>query len=168
LLSVALHEMGHAYIAWRYKVAFDQITLSHYSFVRLLSDSTDPDTLIRIALAGPLAGILPGIVFFFADLSWYGTYDIWSWLTRSIICIADILQFLPVHPLDGGHIYDARLKKRLGDEAEALIKERDQRIRRSMSSVVRWLFPIFKILFALLMIIVCALIYLFIREMYVG
>jgi len=165
ILSTALHEISHTHTALKNGVKPECINLSiRKSYVHLPSASIAPDAMIKIALSGPVAGFSVGIVFFFIDLFCYPNYDALSWFARSLICIAELYQLLPFRPFDGGFIHDARLRKKLGAEgAEALIRERNQKVMSAAIRVRRVMLFIMKILLAILIIILCALLYLYAR-----
>ncbi len=162
VLSTALHEISHAHAALKNGVKPEYISLSmRKSYVHFQSDTIAPDSMIKIVLAGPAAGFSVGIIFFFVDLFCYPDYDALSWYARSLICIVELSQLLPFRPFDGGLIHDARLRKKLGAEgAEALIRERNQKIMSAATRARRVMLFIIKILSAVLIIILCALLYL--------
>ncbi len=165
LVSTALHEMSHAYVALKSGVKVEFIILSlKKSFARLSAEPTDPDIMIKVAIAGPLAGLSVGIVFFFVDLLYCRTYDIWSWFLRSLIYLGEIFQFMPIRPFDGGQIYRAHLRKKFGSGADKYIEEREYEVKRKLPTVQKVLLLILKFLLILLIIFVCLFIYLFMYE----
>lgn len=166
LVSTALHEMSHAYVAIKSGMKVESITLSpQKSFVRFPAEPADPDIMIKVAIAGPLAGLSVGIVFFFVDLLYYRTYDAGSWFVRSFICIVEIFQFMPIRPFDGGWVYREHLRKKFGPGAENYIEEQEYEVKRKLLTVQKALLLILKFLLILLVIdFVCLFIYLFMYE----
>jgi Zn-dependent protease len=110
MLSIVVHEMGHAFAARHYEKRVDEIIL--YALGGLCVHEggwLQPWKNIRIALAGPLFGFaLSGV---FAALFFTVGANA-PWLVRAILyeglwfnVAVNAINLLPIFPLDGGQIF---------------------------------------------------------------
>jgi Zn-dependent protease len=121
--SVVIHELCHSLVANHYKLPMKGITLFLFGGVAEMGDEPpSPKVEFRMAIAGPLASIVLGLIFFFisavgragpreimgvvAYLSWI------NWLVAGF-------NLIPAFPLDGGRILRAALWHWRGDLTRA-------------------------------------------------
>src|SRR5262249_52766149 len=117
LISVMVHELGHALMVKRYGIE-PQITL--YALGGLTRFQPSPTLRRRdhvlISLAGPFAGfLLGGLVIaavrlwprYFEDLSLLGAFALWRLLVVNFAW--GVVNLLPVLPFDGGHVLEHAL-----------------------------------------------------------
>lgn len=131
LVSVLLHELGHAVAARSEQIKTHDILVSLIGgAARLEQIPEDPKKEIKIAFAGPLVNLLlftlmaiPLLVFFlfgqfrldlsYTDLTKPGVF-------LSLVAISNLLLFLfnliPAFPMDGGRIFRALLARRMSRE----------------------------------------------------
>lgn len=125
LLSLAAHELAHAFVARRYGVRVGSITLWMLGGVAELQDEPpDARAELRIAGVGPLTSAAAAAVFAGAWTAGAaaGAPAVMTaalgWLTASNALIA-LFNLLPGAPLDGGRVLHALLWRRRGDRASA-------------------------------------------------
>ena len=112
LISVVLHELGHALAAQRYGIGTVHITMYPFGGVAAIKDMPeDPDQELVIALAGPAVN--------FALVAVFG----WAWALfggRILIAmiglnlVMGLFNLIPAFPMDGGRVLRALLAKRMG------------------------------------------------------
>jgi Zn-dependent protease len=114
-VSVALHELGHAWAAMRYDIKVDSITL--WLLGGLASLSEMPKEWNRefwIAIAGPITSVLIGLACYAALItlpaSAQVTVFIVGWLAVTNLFLA-AFNMLPAFPMDGGRILRALLAR---------------------------------------------------------
>lgn len=117
-LSVLLHELGHSYIALRYRIPISQITLFIFGGVaHMREEPPHPRAEFLIAIAGPAVSVCIGL-FCLGSVELAGaTGDPTSW--RGLAMLGSLLGFvnlqlglfnlIPGFPLDGGRILRAGL-----------------------------------------------------------
>jgi len=103
--SVAFHELAHSFVAQRYKISIESITLFIFGGVaQMKGEPPNPKAEFRIAIAGPLSSFFLSILFFF--LSWNTTVGIkalFSYLAQ-INFIIGVFNLIPGFPMDGGRV----------------------------------------------------------------
>lgn len=123
-LSVLGHELSHALMARAEGIEIDEIVLHPFGgLARLRSEPESPRAEFRIAVAGPAASFLIGIVSLAlvvpAMLANYPT----AGGVLLLLCAGNILlaifNLFPGYPLDGGRVLRAILWKRTGNIKEA-------------------------------------------------
>ncbi|MCY0944534.1 site-2 protease family protein [Streptomyces antarcticus] len=123
--SLLAHELAHAVVARRNKVAVDDIVLWLLGGVaRLRSEASTPAAELRIAGVGPLVSLALGVGFALAG--WLvGTAagpglasEALMWLAVINLLLA-LFNSVPAAPLDGGRLLRAFLWWRTGDRARA-------------------------------------------------
>jgi Zn-dependent protease/CBS domain-containing protein len=117
-LSVLLHELGHSYVALRYKIPIKQITLFIFGgMAHMGKEPPSPRAEFLIAIAGPLVSFTLGA----ACLG--GVMAVDSWVGRSgfqgLVVLGSLLgmvnvqlglfNLIPGFPLDGGRVLRAGL-----------------------------------------------------------
>lgn len=118
LVSVFLHELGHALVSLRAGIGVRQINLDALGgFTEMDREAPKPGTAAAIALAGPaVSAVLGGIGLAGLFLTTPGTL-IWQFAFQ--ICVANLLvavyNLLPGLPLDGGKALQAGIWAATGD-----------------------------------------------------
>jgi Zn-dependent protease len=123
-LSVLGHELSHALMARAEGIEIDEIVLHPFGgLARLRSEPESPRAEFRIAVAGPAASFLFGIVSLLlmvpAMLANYPTAGGVLLLLCAGNLLLAIFNLFPGYPLDGGRVLRAILWKRTGDIKEA-------------------------------------------------
>ncbi|RRR98696.1 M50 family metallopeptidase [Glycomyces terrestris] len=118
LLSVFLHELGHALVSLRAGIGVRRINLDALGgFTEMDREAPKPGTAAAIALAGPAVSLLLGL----AGLAGVAALDIGSlaWQLCFQVCVANLLvaayNLLPGLPLDGGKALQAGIWAATGD-----------------------------------------------------
>ena len=111
-ISVLLHELGHSFLARRFKVQVKRITLFIFGGVAEIKDEPpSAGAEFWIALAGPVVSfILAGIFYSFGQIS--ATRSA-LWVMLSYLALINFLlagfNLIPGFPLDGGRVFRAFL-----------------------------------------------------------
>jgi Zn-dependent protease len=118
--SVALHELGHSYVAKKYGVKIEKILLLPIGGVAMM-DNIPKEGEFRIAIAGPIVSIVLGILFIL--LSKFLDFDIlkigdniyYLFMTVGALNIMlGVFNLIPAFPMDGGRILRAILSNKFG------------------------------------------------------
>jgi Zn-dependent protease/CBS domain-containing protein len=120
--SVLLHELAHSYLAKRYGVNIESITLFLFGGVSSMEEMPrDPGQEAKMASAGPLTSLVIGAV----CLLIYGSLIAPSpalsgnpvyltiWILGAMNIILGIFNLLPAFPMDGGRVLRAFYAKRM-------------------------------------------------------
>ena len=121
LASIALHELGHSWVARREGIEVDSITLWLFGGVSQLKGRfASPGAEFRVAVAGPLVSILLGVIFVLIALAGPPTEvdGVAAWLGYINLILA-AFNLLPASPLDGGRVLHSILWRVKGDFAWA-------------------------------------------------
>jgi len=125
---VAVHELGHALVAWREGIRSKSVILLPIGGIAQYDETLPaPDSLwkreIRIALAGPLTSLLfgllcAGVIYPIAPTAQLGTWPFVqpANLLRSLVWINIYLaafNLLPAYPLDGGRVLRALFSRHM-------------------------------------------------------
>lgn len=118
--SILFHELGHAIIAQKRGAEVTGITVMLLGGVTKIKqrDIQNPTDAFQIALAGPVANIILGIVSIVVARLFNESLDavlIFSILGSANLFIA-AFNLIPTFPLDGGRILEAVLWRQLGRE----------------------------------------------------
>ena len=121
--GVLVHELCHSLIAKAKGIAIRSITLMIFGGISTMEEGTpDPRTELPMALAGPLASLVFGIVCglivyivpsFVSDTAWAGVLIFlfgYLGLLNIILCFFNLI---PAFPMDGGRVLRAWLAKRM-------------------------------------------------------
>jgi Zn-dependent protease len=135
VLSILLHELGHATVAIRNGIGIAGIDLWMFGGVaKMRKDADSPGVDFRIAVAGPVVTLLIAGVCFAIGSASVGAHEFWRVLTfqdpasAGTTLVADIcfinalllvFNLLPGLPLDGGRILRAIAWWRTGDRNRA-------------------------------------------------
>lgn len=114
-IGVAVHELGHAWVARRYDVQTSSITLWLFGGVAHLEHlPTEWDTEFWIAIAGPITSVLIGLVCYgglqAVPRSLPVTSFLLGWLALTNVSLA-VFNLLPAFPMDGGRVLRSLLAR---------------------------------------------------------
>jgi len=103
--SVAFHELAHSWVAQRYRLKIESITLFIFGGVaQLKGEPPHPRAEFWIAVAGPLSSFFLSALFFFLMMNTEGgPKALFSYLTR-LNLILGIFNLIPGFPMDGGRV----------------------------------------------------------------
>ena len=121
LASIALHELGHSWVARREGIEVDSITLWLFGGVSQLNGRfKSPGVEFRVAASGPLVSIGLGILFVLIAIAGAPSAvdGVAAWLGYINLILA-AFNLLPAAPLDGGRVLHAALWRAKGDFAWA-------------------------------------------------
>lgn len=115
-VSVTLHELGHSWVALRYGLEIESITLWILGGIAALR--TIPREWNRefwIAIAGPITSVLVGILCWVGVLAIPRSFPVVQFIVGWLAIVNIILagfNLLPAFPMDGGRIFRAILARR--------------------------------------------------------
>jgi Zn-dependent protease len=121
LASIALHELGHSWVARREGIEVDSITLWLFGGVSQLKGRfASPGAEFRVAVAGPLVSIVLGVLFVLIAVAGAPSEvdGVAAWLGYINLLLA-AFNLLPAAPLDGGRVLHSVLWRAKGDFAWA-------------------------------------------------
>lgn len=103
--SVAFHELAHSFVAKRYKISIESITLFIFGGVaQMKGEPPHPKAEFRIAIAGPLSSFFLAALFFILTAnSTGGVRALFAYLAQ-INLIIGIFNLIPGFPMDGGRV----------------------------------------------------------------
>ncbi|MDZ7701186.1 MAG: site-2 protease family protein [Halobacteriales archaeon] len=114
-VSVTVHELGHSWVALRYGIEIESITLWILGGMAALK--TIPREWQRefwIAIAGPITSVLLGAVIYVAMLAIANSFQVLGFVLGWLALVNVILaafNLLPAFPMDGGRIFRALLAR---------------------------------------------------------
>ncbi len=120
-VSVLLHELGHSYVALKYRVPIGQITLFFFGgMAQMRREPPSPRAEFMIAIAGPIVSlVLAGVLFWAVSLSNsaqdLGGLVVLGGMLGSINLTIGVFNLIPGFPLDGGRVLRAGLWAWSGD-----------------------------------------------------
>jgi len=114
-VSVAIHELGHAWMARRYGIGTESITLWLLGGIAALeSMPREWNREFWIAIVGPITSVLTGLACYLVVLvlpaSTPVTTFVFGWLFVLNVTLA-VFNLLPAFPMDGGRIFRALLAR---------------------------------------------------------
>jgi len=119
-ICVALHELGHSFVAKKQGVEIKSITLYFFGGVAAMDEMPRNSKLeLRMALAGPLTSGIIGLVSFLVfalSSSIFGTkepFTIFFWTLGWMNLILMIFNLIPAFPMDGGRVLRAWFASRM-------------------------------------------------------
>jgi len=123
-LSVLAHELSHAFMGRSEGIEIEEIVLHPFGgLARLRNEPENPRAEFRIAVAGPAASFLIGVVSFILLLptvrAGYTTAAGILFLISAGNLLLAIFNLFPGYPLDGGRVLRAILWRRTGDIRQA-------------------------------------------------
>ncbi|MBA4386435.1 MAG: hypothetical protein C0404_00535 [Verrucomicrobia bacterium] len=119
LASVALHEMGHAFVALRKGAKVREITLMFIGgSTRIENLPANPTAELEMALAGPFVNFCLAMICCIAACNFYSTDNAEALKVFFVLCVSNVLlmitNLIPAFPMDGGRVLRALLSRRLG------------------------------------------------------
>jgi Zn-dependent protease len=110
--SVLLHELAHSYLAKRYGIYIDSITLLLFGGVASMEIPQKPGQEAKIAFAGPLTSLIIGFICLFlyrniissSPALYQNPVYLIIWIIGSMNLLLGIFNLLPAFPMDGGRI----------------------------------------------------------------
>ncbi|MDW8364068.1 MAG: hypothetical protein RMK74_16895 [Myxococcales bacterium] len=118
--SVLVHELGHAAVfrIFGIRSAIDLYGLGGMTIPLDASGPLPPWKNILVSLAGPVAGLLLGVVTLVAALIWPPSTETFADELVRFLLFANfgwsVLNLLPLTPLDGGHVVQALVELAVG------------------------------------------------------
>ncbi len=114
-VSVTLHELGHSWVALRYGLEIESITLWILGGIAALSElPREWNREFWIAIAGPIASVLVGVGFWAAAVLTPASFPVvqfvLGWLAIINLTLV-VFNLLPAFPMDGGRILRALLAR---------------------------------------------------------
>jgi Zn-dependent protease/CBS domain-containing protein len=108
--SVAFHELAHSYVAKKYKLTIESITLFIFGGVaQLKGDPPHPKAEFWIAIAGPFSSFLLAAFFFILTINTAGgTKALFAYVAQ-INLILGAFNLIPGFPMDGGRVLRSAL-----------------------------------------------------------
>lgn len=114
--SVAFHELAHSFVAKRYRLSIDSITLFIFGGVAQMKGvPPHPRAEFRIAIAGPLSSFFLSLVFFYVAWNTSGGVQAISSYLAQINFILGAFNLIPGFPMDGGRVLRSILWKKKKD-----------------------------------------------------
>jgi Zn-dependent protease len=103
--SVAFHELSHSYVARKYKLTIESITLFIFGGVaQLKGDPPHPRAEFWIAIAGPFSSFLLAAFFFALTMATAGgAKALFAYLAQINLMLA-VFNLIPGFPMDGGRV----------------------------------------------------------------
>ncbi|MDP3017787.1 MAG: site-2 protease family protein [Deltaproteobacteria bacterium] len=103
--SVAFHELAHSYVAQKYKLTIESITLFIFGGVaQLRGDPPHPRAEFWIAIAGPLSSFFLSGLFFLLTINMAGgARALFAYLAQINFFIG-VFNLIPGFPMDGGRV----------------------------------------------------------------
>lgn len=103
--SVAFHELAHSYVAKKYKLGIESITLFIFGGVaKMKGDPPDPKAEFWIAIAGPLSSFFLSAFFFVLTINTAGGAKALFAYLAQINLILGVFNLVPGFPMDGGRV----------------------------------------------------------------
>ena len=120
--SILLHELAHSYLAMRYGVKIESITLFLFGGVSSMEEMPrDPGQEAKMAFAGPLTSLIIGVVciFIYGNIIMPNTalsenpVFLTIWILGAMNIVLGIFNLLPAFPMDGGRVLRAFYARRM-------------------------------------------------------
>ena len=103
--SVGFHELAHSFVAKKYKISIESITLFIFGGVAQMKDEPPhPKAEFRIAIAGPLSSFFLSALFFFLSMTAAGGIKALFFYLAQINFIIAVFNLIPGFPMDGGRV----------------------------------------------------------------
>ncbi len=147
LLSIALHELGHSFVAIRKKCRVREITLLCIGGVAQMEQIPQrPRDEFQMAIAGPAVSLTIGLALFFGGnyirtassnvwIDIFGTTLYWVGQANFFLTGFNLL---PAFPMDGGRVLRALLTPKLGRLRATFVAARMGRIVAVLFGLVGW------------------------------
>lgn len=103
--SVAFHELAHSYVAQKYRLTIESITLFIFGGVaQLKGEPPHPRAEFWIAIAGPLSSFILSAFFFILTMATAGGAKALFGYLAQINLILGVFNLIPGFPMDGGRV----------------------------------------------------------------
>lgn len=114
--SVTFHELSHSFVARRYKIPIESITLFIFGGVaQIRGEPPHPRAEFRIAIAGPVSSFFLAVVFYsLAAGSTGGIKALFAYLAQINFIIA-LFNLIPGFPMDGGRVLRSMIWRKKKD-----------------------------------------------------
>jgi len=114
--SVAFHEFAHSYVAQKYKLSIESITLFIFGGVaQMKGEPPHPKAEFWIAIAGPLSSFFLSAFFYILMMSTAGgSKPLFAYLAQ-INFIIGVFNLIPGFPMDGGRVLRSVIWRRKRD-----------------------------------------------------
>jgi Zn-dependent protease/CBS domain-containing protein len=121
-VSILLHELAHSYLAKRYGVNIDSITLFLFGGVSAMEETPrKPGQEAKMAFAGPLTSLIIGSICLFIYKSFISPSPALSqnpaylilWILGSMNIVLGVFNLLPAFPMDGGRVLRSFYARRM-------------------------------------------------------
>ena len=124
-VSILIHELGHAFAARRYsaEVAIEVNGLGGLTRWSVAADQLTPGRRAFIAAAGSAVGIVVGGLVWAVARAMGPYQPLTAFILNSIIYVNlfwGLLNWLPIRPLDGGHLLQSLLEKIAPERRETI------------------------------------------------
>jgi Zn-dependent protease/CBS domain-containing protein len=122
LLSIVLHELGHAVVAQRDKLKVGSITLFFFGGVAQVEEEPrSAGVEFRVAIGGPIVSLLLAAGFYgLSKVDQFGhLFETAFWWLAGINLVLLVFNLIPGFPLDGGRILRSVIWHFNGNEAKA-------------------------------------------------
>jgi Zn-dependent protease/CBS domain-containing protein len=121
-VSILLHELAHSFLAMRYGVNIESITLFLFGGVSAMEEMPrEPGQEAKMAFAGPFTSLIIGAICLLlyqnfispsSSLSQNPVYDI-LWILGTMNIVLGVFNLLPAFPMDGGRVLRAFYARRM-------------------------------------------------------
>jgi len=114
--SVAFHELAHSYVAQKYRLTIESITLFIFGGVaQMKGEPPHPKAEFWIAIAGPLSSFFLSAFFYILMMSTAGgSKPLFAYLAQ-INFIIGVFNLIPGFPMDGGRVLRSVIWRRKRD-----------------------------------------------------
>ena len=119
-VCVALHELGHSYVAKKYGIVIRSITLYVFGGVSSMEEiPRTPKLELQMAFAGPAVSGILGVaclLIYFESEALLGTnhpFSIFLWTTGIVNLTLMVFNLIPAFPMDGGRVFRAWLAEHM-------------------------------------------------------
>jgi len=109
-VSIVLHELAHSFVATRYKVRVDRITLFIFGGVsQIAGEPPSAGSEFLIAVVGPLTSFVLAGLFYVSERFLTGVPPVLAVAKylALINCLLGVFNLIPGFPLDGGRVFRA-------------------------------------------------------------
>jgi Zn-dependent protease/CBS domain-containing protein len=120
-VSILLHELAHSYLAKKYGVKIESITLFLFGGVSAMEEMPrEPGQEAKMAFAGPFTSLVIGAVCLFIYGNFLSTSsfaenpaNLTIWILGAMNIILGVFNLLPAFPMDGGRLLRAFYAKKM-------------------------------------------------------
>jgi Zn-dependent protease/predicted transcriptional regulator len=111
--SVLFHELAHSFVAKKYEISIESITLFVFGGVaQMKGEPPHPKAEFRIAIAGPLSSFFLSVLFFLLSMTAAGGIKALLFYVAQINFIIALFNLIPGFPMDGGRVLRSAIWKK--------------------------------------------------------